>query len=33
MLYARPLEFMDYLLEGTQRAVLLSGAGVPWFHQ
>lgn len=29
MLYAQPLEFMDYLIENTQRAVLLSGAGVP----
>jgi hypothetical protein len=28
-LYAQPLEFMDYLIEDTQRAVLLSGAGVP----
>ena len=29
MLHAQPLEFMDYLIEDTQRAVLLSGAGVP----
>lgn len=29
MLHAQPLEFMDYLIENTQRAVLLSGAGVP----
>lgn len=29
MLYAQPLEFMDYLIQDTQRAVILSGAGVP----
>lgn len=29
MLHAQPLEFMDYLIEDTQRAVLLAGAGVP----
>jgi hypothetical protein len=28
-LYAQPLEFMDYLIEDAQRAVFLSGAGVP----
>ena len=28
-LYAQPLEYMDYLIENTQRAVLLSGSGVP----
>ena len=29
MLYAQPLEFMDYLIEDTQHAVLLAGAGIP----
>lgn len=28
-LYAQPLEFMDYLIEDTQRAIILTGAGVP----
>jgi len=28
-LHAQPLEFMDYLIEDTQRAVVLSGAGIP----
>ncbi|MDO9052932.1 MAG: GSU2403 family nucleotidyltransferase fold protein [Gallionella sp.] len=29
MLHAQPLEFMDYLIEDAQSAVILSGAGVP----
>ena len=28
MLYAQPLEFMDYLMQDTQQAILLSGAGI-----
>ena len=28
-LYAQPLEFMDYLIEDAQQAVILSGAGIP----